>query len=133
MSQCRENKSDRGPGDLPKSHTLPIPEGRRESWASRQSTDLMYLKGSTPTRQCRNVWKRTALCILHRCVASMAGLPGDFPPQSILRRADIACLGPWSHPFQEFGHDHGLLICNNCHCSVVMQKSPSTDGTISLR
>lgn len=45
----------------------------------------------------------------------MAVLPGDFPPRSVLRRADIVCLRPWSHPFQEFGHNHRLLICNNCH------------------
>ena len=75
------------------------------------------------------------LCIKasHRCVASVAVLPGDFPPQSALRRADIVCLGPCSHPFQEFGHNHRRLICNICHCSVVMQQSPRAHGTMSLQ
>ena len=55
ICQCRESKSDRGPGDLPKSHThtLPIPEGCQESWASQQSMDLMHPMRPTPTQKWR--------------------------------------------------------------------------------
>lgn len=141
MSQCRDNKSDRGPSDLP-NHThahahaqVAHPEGCWEPQVSPQSMDLMYLIRSTPTRQGMKRPEKESfeLSTLHRCVTSVAVLPGDFPPQSSLRRADIVCLGPWSHHFQEFGHNCRLVICNICHCSVVMQQSPSAHGPISLQ
>lgn len=127
MSQCKENKSDRGPDDLPKSHTLLIPEGCWESRTSPQSINLMHLMGSTPTQQCKKCLEKGSfvLSASYRCVASMAALPGDFSPQFALRRSNIVCLGPLESPFQEFGHNRILLIYNNCHCSVVMHQSSS--------
>lgn len=84
--------------------------------------------GSPPTQQCRKCLEkeRFVLSALHRCVASMAALPGDFPHQSALRRADIVCLGPLESPIPGIWSQHRLLICNNCHCSVVMSEPKYT-------
>lgn len=56
---------------------------------------LMYLMGSTPTQQGRKCLGKEGflLSAQHRCIASVAVLPGDFPHQSALWRADIVCLG----------------------------------------
>ena len=96
ICQCRESKSDRGPGDLSKSHTHCPSLKAARSRGPQKSMDLMHLMRSTPTQKRRKCLEKESFVprpctdVLHQWQCC----PGTSLPSLHSERQTLSVWGP---------------------------------------